>query len=92
MSNALFVCLFDFANKFICFPHVSPCLLLIECFCFHVCVCLFCCQYGWSALLMATDHGDVDMVQLLLKNGANVNNKDNVSDDVCLFLFVIGHN
>ena len=45
-----------------------------------------------KTVLMAAMNKTVDMVQLLLKNGANVNDKDNVSDDVCLFLFVIGHN
>ncbi len=49
-----------------------------------------CCQSGKTALAMVAGHGQqqVDVVQLLLNNGANVNVKDKVSVCLLVCLFV----
>ncbi len=51
---------------------------MIACY-FYVYVC---CQNGETALLLAAKEWNTCLVQLLLNNGANVNDKDNVSVDV----------
>ncbi len=46
---------------------------------------IVCCQGEVTALLLAAKQGNVVVVQLLLNNGANVNDVDNVCVDALSF-------
>ncbi len=51
---------------------LSSIIVVVNMISFHVCDC-FCCQGGETALLLAGEKENIDMVQLLLNNGANIN-------------------
>ncbi len=59
-------------------------LALIDLFAIFVIVC---CQNGNTALILAAMKGHIDVVQLLLKNGASIDNKNKVCV-CCLFLMM----
>ncbi len=44
------------------------------------------CQYGRTALMMATTRGSIEIVRLLLNAGATVNNKDITVSQCVYFL------
>ena len=46
-------------------------------------------QNGWTSLMWAFDYGDI--VNVLVNNGANVNDKDNVSSHLLSLLLLISH-
>ena len=39
-------------------------------------------QFGWTALMLASDSGHTDVVQLLLSSGAQVDLQDKVSHNI----------
>ena len=50
-------------------------------FCFHILS-----QDGWTALMLASDSGHTDMVQLLLSSGAQVDLQDEVIHNINLIV------
>ena len=57
--------------------------------CVCVCVCLYIYTYiqeGWTAFILAAIRGHLEVVELLLDKGANVNQADKVSVPVRVFV------
>ena len=46
-------------------------------------------QYGWSPLMRACKNGHLDIVNVLIDKGADVNDKDNVRSHLLSLLLLI---